>query len=163
MKLNLREARFNHVLLAIALSASLNCIANAQAQAGGTGVEGQIKSLLEMQSEAWNRGDLDQFMSAYQKSEQISYTSSGEITWGYQAIADRYKGKYKPHDAKMGTLRFSELKVSPLGKTSAYCIGRWHLKKEDKSELGGVFTLVLIKDGKNWKIVHDHTSLSKSS
>jgi beta-aspartyl-peptidase (threonine type) len=57
----------------------------------------------------------------------------------------------------MGKLTFSELEVDLLSTDHALARGRWQvvLKKETP---GGLFTLILKKMPKGWRIIHDHTS-----
>ena len=152
-------------------------------------IEKNVTALLEMQAEAWNKGDLDKFMTGYLKSKEISYTSGGNEVWGYDAIQARYKNRYGSNKSQMGHLDFSGLKISELGPKNAMCIGRWHLTldkdspqntsarvpekmDQDSSQktlqskgrkiMDGVFTLILAQDARGgWKIIHDHTSLNQ--
>jgi ketosteroid isomerase-like protein len=57
----------------------------------------------------------------------------------------------------MGTLTFSDIEITPMGKDGAVVLGRWHLKRVS-DEPHGRFTLVFRRTKKGWKIIHDHTS-----
>jgi beta-aspartyl-peptidase (threonine type) len=71
-------------------------------------------------------------------------------------VRDRYKKKYDSRD-KMGTLTFSELKITRLSSDAALVIGRWSLARpSDKPR--GRFTLLFRRTPAGWRIVHDHTS-----
>lgn len=120
-----------------------------------------IDGVLDKQCDAWNAGDLDGFMSVYENSDALSFSSGGKTIWGYKALSERYRQKYGQKTDSMGTLHFPELKIVSLSKAhdAALAIGRWHLDRSQGS-IGGVFSLVLKKQGKDWKIVHDHTSPS---
>ncbi len=118
-----------------------------------------VKDLLEMQATAWNKGDLQTFMTGYLNSDNISYTSGGKVVWGYQALKDRYEKRYGNKADTMGKLAFSDLKTTELGKDHALCIGHWHLVGKDKT-FDGVFSLILRHTKTGWKVIHDHTSLS---
>lgn len=120
--------------------------------------EEQIKAVLAMQAAAWNRGDLDEFMTGYLQSANTSYTSGGVEVWGYDALRQRYQSKYGASKDTMGKLNFSDLKVFTLSPASALCIGHWHLERHDLPELNGIFSLVLVREKSAWKIMHDHTS-----
>jgi ketosteroid isomerase-like protein len=122
-----------------------------------------VTALLQMQADAWNRGDLDTFVSGYLHSPEISYVSSDSEVWGYDALRDRYQRKYGDKHDTMGTLKFSDLKVQDLGRRNALCIGRWHLERSDKPTVDGIFSLVLVHTNSGWKIMHDHTSVSEHS
>lgn len=120
-----------------------------------------VTSVLTRQMEAWNRGDLDDFMTGYLKSPDISYTSGGTVVWGYEALQRRYINVYGDNKKAMGRLRFSDLKISELGKANALCIGRWHLERTSQPVLDGVYSLVLTRTKDGWKIIHDHTSVDQ--
>lgn len=126
-------------------------------------METEIETLMNMQTEAWNAGDLDKFMSGYVQSKDVCYTAGGEVVWGYDTIAARYKSRYGSDTASMGKLSFSDLKIVPLGLKNALCIGKWNVTKRDSSSVGGVFSLVFVKSKIGWRILHDHSSVSKSS
>ncbi|MEL6110083.1 MAG: DUF4440 domain-containing protein [Planctomycetota bacterium] len=114
----------------------------------------KIKTVLRKQQQAWNAGDIDGFMDGYWKSDELTFSSGGEITRSWQSTIDRYKKKYATREA-MGTLEFSELEVKSLGTDAAYVLGRWNLK----DIAGGNFTLIMRKLDADWVVVHDHTSV----
>lgn len=121
-----------------------------------------IKALLDMQAAAWNKGDLKTFMTGYKHSKDISYTSSGKIIDGYDALEAHYEKRYGKNSDTMGKLDFTILKETELGKNNALCVGRWHLVGKENKEMEGVFSLVLNRENEKspWKVIHDHTSLS---
>jgi hypothetical protein len=51
----------------------------------------QILSVLNTQTEAWNKGDLDTYMEGYWKSDDLVFTSSGKITNGWKQTLEKYK------------------------------------------------------------------------
>src|SRR2546421_11127258 len=116
----------------------------------------EITAVLSAQQEAWNRGDIDAFMNGYWRSEETVFVSGDEITRGWQKVLDRYKKKYSDR-AKMGTLTFSNLEITPLSNDSAVALGAWKLKRAN-DEPHGRFTLIFRRLPDGWKIVHDHTS-----
>ncbi len=135
---------------------------SALSEPPGSDVKEAILSLLQAQNAAWNKGDLDAFMTGYLKSPDLSYTSGGKEVWGYDALRDRYQKKYGDSRGTMGTLSFSDTRVFELGGENALCIGHWHLVREKQSNLDGTFSLVLVHTKAGWKILHDHTSLLKN-
>ena len=124
-------------------------------------MDAEIRSLLKMQTDAWNDGNLEKFMSGYLQSKDVCFTAGGEEVWGYDAINARYKARYGTSSAGMGKVSFSELKIIPLSDANALCIWHWNVQKEDKTSVGGVFSLVIVKRAGVWRILHDHTSVSK--
>ncbi|MDX2107764.1 MAG: hypothetical protein SFY67_15285 [Candidatus Melainabacteria bacterium] len=123
-----------------------------------------IKGLLDMQAAAWNEGDLKTFMTGYKHSKEVSYTSSGKIIDGYDALEAHYEKRYGKNSDTMGKLDFTILKEIRLGKNNALCVGRWHLVGKENKEMEGVFSLVLSRENEKspWKVIHDHTSLNPS-
>lgn len=118
--------------------------------------EDTIRRLLERQQQDWNRGDIEAFMSGYERDERLVFTSGGQIRRGWQATLERYRKAY-PDRQSMGTLSFSDLEVRIIGKAAAVVLGRWDLRRL-KDHPHGVFTLVLERGDGGWRIVHDHTS-----
>jgi beta-aspartyl-peptidase (threonine type) len=119
-----------------------------------------IRQLLEQQVAAWNRGDLEQFMATYWNSPQLTFSSGGITTRGWQAALDRYRKKYSSRQA-MGRLRFEQIEMQRLADTAVLVLGRWQLTRQEES-LQGNFSLILLRFDAGWRIVHDHTSLMES-
>lgn len=115
-----------------------------------------IRSVLDAQRDAWNRGDIEGFMDGYERSDDIIFMSGDNLTRGWQTVLDRYKKNYDTRE-KMGVLTFSDLDVDLLNDNTAVVIGRWSLKRAN-DEPHGRFTLIFKRTKKGWKIVHDHTS-----
>jgi uncharacterized protein (TIGR02246 family) len=117
-----------------------------------------IRAVLTAQQEAWNRGDVDAFLTGYWHSPDLTFSGSNGISRGWDAVLARYKKNY-PDRSAMGTLDFSNLEFRFLGPDAGLVLGHWHLKRE-KDELGGVFSLVWQRFPEGWRIIHDHTSAS---
>lgn len=116
----------------------------------------EIRAVMSAQVAAWNRGDIDGFMDGYAKSAQTEFVSGAKITRGWQTVRDNYRKKYDNRE-KMGTLKFSEIKVTPLASDAAIVLGRWQLVRP-KDKPHGTFTLLFRRTPAGWRIVHDHTS-----
>ncbi|MCL6480138.1 MAG: DUF4198 domain-containing protein [Firmicutes bacterium] len=116
-----------------------------------------VRALLEMQVEAWNRGDLDGFMLGYWNSPALTFVGAQGITRGWVAVRDRFVLGY-PDRRRMGRLTFSGLEMTVLHPSAVLVLGRWQLARETDNP-GGVFTLVVRKLAEGWRIVHDHTSV----
>ncbi|MBK9527739.1 MAG: nuclear transport factor 2 family protein [Acidobacteria bacterium] len=116
-----------------------------------------IRKIMDDQDAAWNRGDLEAFMSiGYWKSDKLKFVSGDKITYGWQQTLDNYKKTYGTPD-KMGKLTFSNLEIELLSKDAAFVTGSWHLKRE-KDAPQGKFTLLFRKLKEGWRIVVDHSS-----
>jgi ketosteroid isomerase-like protein len=129
---------------------------NAQSAAEQAKIKSEILKVMNDQTDAWNRGDVDSFMKGYWNSEKLRFVSGDGVTLGWQPTLDRYKSKYNSRE-KMGTLTFSDLTVDVLSKDAAVVLGSWALARANDNPKGK-FTLIFRKTGDGWRIVHDHTS-----
>jgi ketosteroid isomerase-like protein len=116
-----------------------------------------VTGLLERQRAAWNRGDLEAYMSGYARTSALVFTSGGQIRRGWDDTLRRYRSRYGGDRAGMGQLAFDILEVQPLGADGAVVLGRWRLSQTPNAG-GGVFSVVFERRPEGWRIVHDHTS-----
>lgn len=116
-----------------------------------------IRKVMDDQAAAWNRADLEAFMSiGYWKSDKLKFVSGDRITLGWQQTLDNYKKTYGT-GALMGKLTFSNLEITVLSKDAAFVVGSWSLARE-KDNPKGKFTLLFRKFKEGWRIVADHSS-----
>jgi len=120
--------------------------------------EQSIRTLLDHQCAAWNRGDIAGYMEGYWKSDSLLFTSGGTIRRGWDETLQKYRQKYDSRE-KMGKLAFSDVSVKLLSDRSAWVFGRWKIDRTGDAP-DGVFTLILKRLSNGWKIIHDHSSLS---
>ena len=116
----------------------------------------EIRSVLQAQQDAWNRGDIDGFMNGYARSASTVFISEDTVRRGWETVRDRYREKYS-NRSKMGTLAFSDLEITLLSSDSAVASGSWKLNRAN-DQPHGQFTLILKRLPEGWRIVHDHTS-----
>ena len=117
-----------------------------------------IQQVLTRQQDAWNRHDLEAFMSGYWNSSQLTFFSGARETSGWQPTLERYRQAYQSSGKEMGKLEFSELKIKSFAGDAAFVRGAWKLTMSDGKTPHGLFTLIFRKFPDGWKIVHDHTS-----
>jgi uncharacterized protein (TIGR02246 family) len=115
-----------------------------------------ITGVLRAQQGAWNRGDVEAFLQGYWRSPELTFSGTGGIARGWDAVLARYKEHY-PDRSAMGKLEFSDLEFRFLGPDAALILGHWHLERQ-KGNVGGVFSLVFERFPEGWRIIHDHTS-----
>jgi ketosteroid isomerase-like protein len=120
-----------------------------------------IEHVMRAQVEAWNRHDLDGFMTGYWNSPELTFFSGAKQTSGWQATLDRYRTTYAGPGHEMGKLEFSELNIGMLGADAAFVRGVWQLTMSDGKTPHGRFTLIFRKFSDGWKIIHDHTSAAE--
>ncbi len=119
-----------------------------------------IEAVLVGQRDAWNAGDIDGFMGAYVRGPELVFTSGAAVRRGYDEALARYRAKYVD-GGTMGTLAFTDLEVTGLSADAAVVLGRWAVTGTEQAG-DGVFSLVLVRRGGAWKILHDHTSATPS-
>ncbi len=118
----------------------------------------QIKQVLKIQQNAWNNGDIPEFMEGYWKSDSLTFIGKKGITKGWKNTLDNYLKSY-PDKATMGKLAFVILRIEMFSSNTAMVTGKWDLERDaDKGNIGGYFTLIFKKINKRWVIVSDHTS-----
>lgn len=148
-----------HVLLLVLACVSLTLTARAQ-----SADEAAIRAAITAQSDAWNKGNIPDFMQAYEDSPDTTFIGK-TLRKGFQPIRQRYELSYT-NPAQMGKLTFNDIEIRLLkgscGKAEfAVVTGKFHLDRTTKGEAtmdDGIFSLVWRKGAKGWKIVLDHTS-----
>lgn len=118
--------------------------------------EAAIRQLLALQEQAWNRGDIGQFMQGYWKNDSLTFTGAKGITYGWQNTYNNYLKNYS-NPNKMGKLTFTLLELLPMGEMYCAVIGQWQLKRSI-GDVSGHFTLIFRRFANGWKIIADHTS-----
>jgi uncharacterized protein (TIGR02246 family) len=118
--------------------------------------EKEIRQLLATQTEAWNRGDLEEFMQTYWKSDSLMFIGKNGVKWGWQETLNNYKKGY-PDTTAMGKLSFEIIQVKRLSVLYFYVVGKWMLKRSI-GDLSGHYDLLLKKIKGKWVIVADHSS-----
>ena len=112
---------------------------------------------LDSSALAWNRGDLEGFLSTYRQAPTTTYIGASGLVVGFQRIRGRYAPLFG-QGAERDSLRFEDLRIRPLGDSTALAIGRYVLHRADSVTSIGIFTLVLQESDGRWMIVHDHSS-----
>ena len=130
-------------------------LVKAQEKVSKSKNETAIKAVLDLQVEAWNEGNIDEFMKGYWKSDSILFIGN-KVTSGWDSTLIRYKKSY-PNLSAMGKLRFEILRMDFISGDSYLITGKYFLARE-KDNPSGIFTLLFKKKKEKWVIVYDHTS-----
>ena len=123
---------------------------------GQTGPEKQIRKILQAQTEAWNRGDIDAFMQGYWKNDSLLFVGKNGPTYGFTNTLNNYKKNY-PNKDYLGQLNFTLLEVKPLSKQLWMVLGKWELTRT-AGNVSGHYTLLFKKINGAWVIIMDHSS-----
>ena len=115
-----------------------------------------IQAVLDKQVADWNRGDIPAFVQTY--AEHCTFIGKS-VTEGRAGVEERYHRTY-PTPATMGHLTFTDLKIKRIDGRVALVTGTYHLQRDSAGggDASGLFSLVLQRQGRAWRIVLDHTS-----
>src|SRR5262245_33684684 len=72
-----------------------------------------MPKVLDDQTAAWNRGDLEGYMAGYWKSDDLTFFSGKDVTRGWKATLERYRKRYQSEGKEMGKVTFSEVQIEP--------------------------------------------------
>jgi uncharacterized protein (TIGR02246 family) len=152
--------RINFIGLAVVIAAAIFHAPALRAEGAESPSAVAIRSVLDDQAAAWNRGDVDAFMRAYKDSPDTTFIGKS-IAQGYTPILERYKKAYSSKDA-MGKLEFSDVAVRGLDANYAVVTGRFHLARNAAGggDVSGIYSLVWEKTSAGWKIILDHSSVT---
>jgi len=110
--------------------------------------------------EGIKQSDVDKVMSVYDNSDRILFfNNNGTVTQGWKTMKELRTESYAK--SKNVTLDITGLRIEMLGPTAAYATCKWKQSQETDGKLetsSGRMTLVFRKIGKDWKVVHLHTS-----
>jgi len=127
----------------------------------------EVAVMLETEAGAWNRGDLEAFVSSH--AEDAVFVTPKGMTRGRRAVLDRYRESYPDLEA-MGTLSFEIVDLRPIAGTEISMLGdaapgrvhgasvvaRWTLAYAGEREPAtGLTLLVLHRTAHGWVVVHD--------
>lgn len=119
-------------------------------------MESEIRSALNQQREAWNKGDIEGFVSWYIQSDDLRFTTSRGMLRGVDEVLNRYKESYADTD-RMGRLDFEVMDFRCIDSDHAIMIGKWTVFR-DGDHPKGYFTLLWTRTDQGWRIAVDHTS-----
>ncbi len=104
--------------------------------------------------------DAEKVMSVYQNSDKILFfNNNGSATIGWETMKTNRELLYDK--TSNVSLDITGLRIEMLGKDSAYVTCKWKQQQEFNGKLesaSGRMTLVFKLIGKDWKVVHLHTS-----
>jgi limonene-1,2-epoxide hydrolase len=142
---------YDHHQLAEALATDAALAAKA------AGTEETIRQLTAKLQTDWNAGDMEAYLDAYWKSEQMSLMFGNQAVRGWQALADLFRGSWTTEEA-MGDFSASNIVVVPISSDTVISSGAFtHVFPDETAD--GSFTHVWkqLEDGQ-WRIAHEHTS-----
>lgn len=120
-------------------------------------LQAQIQAMLTRSAKAWNRGDLDAFVDDYVNSNRTTYVGRNGVVHGRAAIRAVYAPRFAP-GAPHDSLSFEGLEVDSLAPGVIHVLAFYVLSRGDSVVARGPTSLVMLREGSRWRIVHDHSS-----
>lgn len=129
----------------------------------------EVRTLIQTQVEAWNRGDLDAFTAVY--AEDAAFLSPNGLTRGRDEVLSRYRKRY-PDRKAMGRLSLEPIEMRPAAGTEFTELGgarpsrvhgvsvaaRWEISYHDEPEkepASGLTLIVFRRTRDGWEIIQD--------
>ena len=107
--------------------------------------------------------DVAKVMSSYEKSDRLLiFNNNGTATIGWDNVKANNEAIYAK--LKNVSLEITGLRIEMLGPRTAYVTCKWKQTQESDGKLessSGRMTLIFKLIGKDWKIIHRHTSPDK--
>lgn len=112
-----------------------------------------VTKIVIAQENAWNKGDLDAYLSHFKDAKDTEAVLNGPVH-GLDNIRSAYHISFPNRDA-MGQLEQTEVDVRELGPDFALATGKYRLARNRKSggDAQGTFTEIFQKTAEGWKLV----------
>lgn len=118
-----------------------------------------VVKVILAQQDAWNKGDLDAYLSHY-KNAPDTQAILATLVRGFENIHSAYRLNF-PNRESMGSIEDSEVEVRALGDNYALATGKYHLTRPRKSggDVEGTFTEVFEKTpAAGWQIIFSQST-----
>jgi len=148
------------IIIAISCLASMSFAQKHSAAAAKIDPGKGVHDAFDRFVEGIKQVDADKVMASYAKSNDLLvFNNNGTATKGWDNVDTNTKQVY----AKLSnvTIDITGLTIRMLGTSAAYVTCKWKQSQENAGKLetaSGRMTLVYELVGKEWKIVHRHTS-----
>lgn len=128
-----------------------------------TNAAAEIVAMLEASAEAWNRDDLDGFLTDY--AVDATFVGAAGLIRGVDEIRRRYVDGYWSSGTPADRLAFEIIDVRVTSPSTATVVGRYILRDRRSNERSGtgIFTLLLARNTDGWAILHDHSSADEGN
>lgn len=120
----------------------------------------QVREAFDRLLEGIRQVDAKKVLDAYEKSDRLLiFNNNGTATIGWENVRNNVESTY-PKISNV-SLEVTGVRVEMLGRNFAYVSCKWTQQQENDGKLesaAGRMTLIFKLIGKDWKIVHRHTS-----
>lgn len=142
------------------LALSFSAFGQKKTPAAKTDPSKDVRAAFDRLIDGIKTADAAKVMSVYNKSEDILFfNNNGSVTRGWETMKTNREATYK--NVTNVSIEPTGVRIEMLGANSAYLTCKWKQQQETGGKLetaSGRMTLVFQKIGKEWKVVHLHTS-----
>jgi uncharacterized protein (TIGR02246 family) len=117
-----------------------------------------VVKIVLAQENAWNKGDLDGYLSHYKDSPDTQAVLANLVR-GIDNIRSAYKQNFPNKDA-MGGIEDTDIEVKALGDNYALATGKYHINRPKKSggPIEGTFMELFEKTPTGWQIIFSQST-----
>jgi beta-aspartyl-peptidase (threonine type) len=127
-------------------------VAHALPLTGRMQLVGEVLQIEKTQLDAWNRHDIQGYLSVYWNSpELVSKTDSDQI-FGFEALAAQLVSSFGSKPETMGHVRMDDLKIKILAPDTACIVGSYVVNTAAHVD-SGENTEILRRFPEGWRIV----------
>lgn len=152
--------KFAAVIIVLLTACSLSFSQKAAAKAAKPDPAKDVRAAFDRLIEGIEQIDAAKVMDAYEKGDRtLFFNNNGSVTLGWETMRENRESLYAK--TKNVSLEVTGVRVEMLGKTAAYVSCKWKQSQEFEGKVenaSGRMTLIYRLIGKEWKIVHAHTS-----
>ena len=152
----------NLVFLFLMIAASAGLAFGQKGAAGGGKPDPKkaVEAAFDRLVEGIKQVDADKVVAAYANGREILiFNNNGTATGDFASVESNIRSSFAK--LKNVTLEITGRRIEMLGPSSAYVTCKWRQQQENDGKLedaSGRMTLIFRLIGKEWKIVHRHTS-----
>ncbi len=119
-----------------------------------------VRAAFDRLIEGIREANVEKVMGVYENNDRtLFFNNNGSVTLGWQTMKENRESSYaKTENVSIET---TGVRVEILGPAAAYVSCKWKQSQEYEGKLenaSGRMTLIFKKIGRDWKVVHLHTS-----
>jgi uncharacterized protein (TIGR02246 family) len=127
-----------------------------QKAVGARDPEKEVYDQLMQSLDAWNRQDIDGFLTTFWHSDDLVVVIDGENIRGWDLLSKAYHTGY-PNPNEMCKLTIDRAQVQMLAPDLGFVLA-WYTAAFPKKKEFGTSTIILRKFSEGWRIIISHTS-----
>ena len=137
------------------LAVVASCASVPETTLDAAGAHAVAMEVLEGAARAWNRGDLEAFVSDYPEDRRAAFVTREGVLHGRAAIRERYVPRFSA--AVRDSLSFENVEADALAPDVVHVTAWYRLMRGDSLVARAPTSLVLIRGEGRWLILKDHT------